>query len=214
MMTQSAHPRTGSGEIRSARAVAIIPNRSTANPKLVDIKDLTAKLVSRIRLSARSGVYSEAHIQISIAGEPTAVIAAANFVARDGLAITFPKSDADVPHPKLVMPPPESDIYAVFAAGGDFSNPIGFLTKVMPPFQIYYDEKLEVGYKWYDAHKKDVLFPFGFGLSYTTYAYSGLSVTRGENITVSWESVQRAFGEPSEIPGKSLLRGRNFVTSP
>lgn len=103
------------------------------------------------------------------------------------LAITFPKSDADVPHPKLVMPPPESDIYAVFAAGGDFSNPIGFLTKVMPPFQIYYDEKLEVGYQWYDAQKKAVLFPFGFGLSYTTYAYSGLSVTPGENVTVSFK---------------------------
>lgn len=42
------------------------------------------------------------------------------------------------------------------------------------------------GYKWYDAEHKPVLFPFGFGLSYTTYAYSGLSVTQGETTTVSF----------------------------
>ena len=34
---------------------------------------------------------------------------------------------------------------------------------------------MKVGYKWYDAEKKPVLFPFGFGLSYTTYRYSGLT---------------------------------------
>ena len=54
------------------------------------------------------------------------------------------------------------------------------MAKGLPPFETYYDEKLKVGYKWYDAEKKPVLFPFGFGLSYTTYAYSGLTVKNGE----------------------------------
>lgn len=49
-----------------------------------------------------------------------------------------------------------------------------------------FDEGLKVGYKWYDAEKKPVLFPFGFGLSYTTYAYSGLKVAAGESTTVSF----------------------------
>jgi hypothetical protein len=55
------------------------------------------------------------------------------------------------------------------------------------PFDVPYTEKLQVGYKWYDQQNKEPLFPFGFGLSYTTYAYSGLKVTAsGHNVTVSF----------------------------
>ena len=54
----------------------------------------------------------------------------------------------------------------------------------MPTFSVNYDEGLKVGYKWYDAEHKDVLFPFGYGLSYTTYSYSDLKVTGGHEPTV------------------------------
>ena len=100
------------------------------------------------------------------------------------LAITFPRSDADLPHPKLILPPLESRFD--FAAVTEFSDFFKLAAKELPPFQVYYDESLKVGYKWYDAEKKPVLFPFGFGLSYTTYAYSGLSVTPGLPTTVSF----------------------------
>jgi beta-glucosidase len=101
------------------------------------------------------------------------------------LAITFPKSDADLPHPTLVLPPKESEPN-FGATGVDISTFMSVMAKGLPPFQTYYDEKLKVGYKWYEAEKKAVLFPFGFGLSYTTYAYSGLSVKSGNGMTVSF----------------------------
>lgn len=95
------------------------------------------------------------------------------------LAITFPKSDADLPHPKLVLPPPESQMD--FGCGGDISARMARNAKGLLPFQISYHEGLKVGYSWYDAEKKPILFPFGFGRSYTTYAYSGLSVKSGNS---------------------------------
>jgi len=102
------------------------------------------------------------------------------------LAVTFPKSDADLPHPTLVLPPPASQPRRAPAPGEDISSFMAARAKGLPAFETYYDEKLKAGYKWYDAEKKQVLFPFGFGLSYTTYAYSALTVKSGDTLAVSF----------------------------
>jgi beta-glucosidase len=112
------------------------------------------------------------------------------------LPVTFPNSETDLPHPKLIQPPRESipnhmvpDVWKQIAAG-------------LPPFQITYDEGVKVGYKWYDAENKPVLFPFGYGLSYTTYSYSNLKVMPGKNPHVTFtvaNSGSRAGAEIAEV---------------
>jgi beta-glucosidase len=105
---------------------------------------------------------------------------------------TFPKSDADLPHPTITQPPPESRHFDGAATPEQFA-------RGLPPFQVTYDEGVKVGYKWYDAEKKAVLFPFGYGLSYTTYRYSGLSVTRGDKVRVTFTLANSGAREGAEI---------------
>ncbi|MBQ0056551.1 MAG: glycoside hydrolase family 3 C-terminal domain-containing protein [Bacteroidales bacterium] len=54
------------------------------------------------------------------------------------------------------------------------------------PGDVNYDEDIFVGYRHFDRQPADILFPFGFGLSYTQFEYSDLKVSKqGSDITVS-----------------------------
>jgi beta-glucosidase len=105
------------------------------------------------------------------------------------LPLTFPRSEADLPHPDRPMIPAEDN-------GAPTSN-----ASARSGYAVHYEEGSEVGYKWYEVQHKQPLFAFGFGLSYTTYAYSGLSVdsaTKTARFTVK-NTGERAGTEIAEV---------------
>ena len=65
-----------------------------------------------------------------------------------------------------------------------------------------FSEGLDVGYRWFDKQKIEPLFPFGYGLSYSTFSYSDLRVTRasdnGLDISVHVTNTGNVSGD--EVP--------------
>jgi beta-glucosidase len=98
------------------------------------------------------------------------------------------------------------------------ANPSGKLTVTFPnrledtpAFTSYpgengkvpYAENLFVGYRWYDKRKLDVRVPFGHGLSYTSFEYSNIEVSknvkRGEPMMISFDITNTGDAEGQEI---------------
>jgi beta-glucosidase len=94
--------------------------------------------------------------------------------------------------------------------------------------EVYYKEGVLVGYRWYDAKRLTPAFPFGFGLSYTRFAYRGLRVRparTGATVRVRVTNVGRRRGSdvaqlylrlprpsPSVVQPPKQLRGFRRVT--
>jgi beta-glucosidase len=85
------------------------------------------------------------------------------------LPITFPASANDLPRPVIDAPPDSTSIFDV----------------------DYRIDGLEVGYKWFDARNIAPLFPFGFGLSYTTFSISNAQLTN--NLAATNPNFQVSF---------------------
>ena len=63
--------------------------------------------------------------------------------------------------------------------------------------KVDYSEGLDVGYRWYDAKRVTPLFPFGYGLSYTSFSFKHLTVTpRSVVNSTPVQTAQRARAPP------------------
>ncbi|MCQ2066966.1 MAG: glycoside hydrolase family 3 C-terminal domain-containing protein [Bacteroidaceae bacterium] len=67
-----------------------------------------------------------------------------------------------------------------------------------------YSEDLLVGYRWFDTKEKPVRYPFGYGLSYTTFEYSDIAVNKEkfsakDNIEVTFTLTNSGSADADEI---------------
>ena len=76
-----------------------------------------------------------------------------------------------------------------------------FIPSLRIPFEadhVNYEEKLAVGYRYFVNHRKGLSYPFGFGLSYTTFRYRGLGVSYSDDralISFSIKNTGKVAGE-------------------
>lgn len=96
------------------------------------------------------------------------------------LPVSWPKSKADIP------------------------STLSFKDTIIPVKEVHYDEGIFVGYRFYDTKKVTPRFPFGFGLSYTTFKYDNLQLSAktlkgDQKLTVQCEIINIGKREGAEI---------------
>ena len=101
------------------------------------------------------------------------------------------------------------------------TNPSGKLAETFPlrledtPCYMYYPgngrtcvyaEGIFVGYRWYDSRKMPVLFPFGHGLSYTSFEYSDLKVSKSAFKDNEGVEVSVTIKNTGSVTGKEIVQ--------
>ena len=153
---------------------ALVEQVASANPHTIVVLE-TGTTVTMPWIDKVSGVV-EAWYAGSSGHKALANVLVGDVNPSGKLPLTFTSSEADLPHPNRPEIPPASQAHAGDVAdnGAPSSN-----ASAHSGYTVHYNEGAAVGYKWFEEQHKKPLFAFGFGLSYTTYAYTGLSVDSG-----------------------------------
>ncbi|MGQ9597596.1 MAG: glycoside hydrolase family 3 C-terminal domain-containing protein [Thermoproteota archaeon] len=72
--------------------------------------------------------------------------------------------------------------------------------------KVEYREGIFIGYRYYDKKEMEVLFPFGYGLSYTAFEYSDLSLDKKEMNDQEVLKVSMKVKNTGEVPGKEIVQ--------
>ena len=72
--------------------------------------------------------------------------------------------------------------------------------------RVEYREGIFVGYRYYDKKNIETLFPFGYGLSYTTFEYSNLNISKKEILDTETVTVSVKVKNIGEMTGKEVVQ--------
>lgn len=114
------------------------------------------------------------------------------------LPVTFPASADQLPNPVLPgsnIPPANKETRAVYG-----------LQAGLQPYDISFPEGSDAGYRWFDKKGLKPLYPFGYGLSYTSFRYDGLKMTGGKTLTVRFTVTNTGDREGADVPQVYVTR--------
>jgi len=114
------------------------------------------------------------------------------------LPVTFPASIDQLPNPVLPgssAPPADRETRAIYG-----------LQAGTKPFEILYPEGSDVGYRWYDRKALKPLYPFGHGLSYTSFRYGELRVSGGSRLEVRFTVTNTGQRVGADVPQVYVVR--------
>lgn len=114
------------------------------------------------------------------------------------LPVTFPASVAQLPNPVLPgsdAPPADAATRATYG-----------LMAGTKSFSVRYPEGANAGYRWYAANALTPLYPFGHGLSYTTFRYDRLVTTNGKALRVRFTVTNTGKRAGADVPQVYVTR--------
>ena len=148
---------------------ALIEAVAAANPKTVIVLQ-TGNPVAMPWLD-KVGAVLEAWFSGQRGGEAMAAILTGKSEPQGRLPITFPASAEQLPQKTVVGYDPAKQ------------RPLGIGVKY-DPFPIDYVEGSDIGYRWFERTDAKPLFPFGYGLTYTSFDYGDLEFRGGKALSV------------------------------
>jgi len=117
------------------------------------------------------------------------------------LPITFPRSAERAPRARPVGLDTLTELEAQAAA-----NPANAGAATLRSFPVEYREGADVGYRWYERRGKVPLYPFGHGLSYTSFAYRNPVMTGGHGLSMSVEVTNTGRVAGADVPQMYVAR--------
>jgi beta-glucosidase len=181
----------------------LIEALAAANPNLVSVFVTGAPLDLRVAES-HSPAMLVSWFNGSEAGHALADVLLGVISPSGKLPFTFPVRLEDSPayvlgtYPQTPPPMNRGDVFVdlvqnrASAAVDDERN------------RAYYSEDILVGYRWFDTRDVAPIYPFGHGLSYTTFEYAGLTASKenykaGDDISVTFELKNSGNAEADEV---------------